>query len=101
MAELKLKIYFEDALKFYDEAVKEFEDGLKENNSYRTRDSAEKAWNAIIQATNALILKHIGKLPSSHWERRKILKELEEKQTEISKHKGIFMKCSLRGPDRS
>lgn len=86
MAELKLKIYFEDALKFFDEAIKEFEAGLRENNSYRIRDSAEKAWNAIIQATNALILKHTGKLPSSHWERRKILKELEEKQAEIGKH---------------
>jgi len=78
-------IYFEDACRFYEEALKEFEEGIRENNAYKIRDSAEKAWNAIIQATNALILKLTGKLPSSHWERRRMLRELEAKLPEIGR----------------
>ncbi|MEM0049320.1 MAG: PaREP1 family protein [Candidatus Bathyarchaeia archaeon] len=78
-------IYFEDACRFYEEALKEFEEGIRENNAYKIRDSAEKAWNAIIQATNALILKLTEKLPSSHWERRRMLRELEAKLPEIGR----------------
>jgi len=79
----RVAIYFEDARRFYEESLKEFEEGVRENNPYKIRDSAEKAWNATIQATNALILKLTGKLPSSHWERRKLLRELETKIPEI------------------
>jgi len=79
----RVAIYFEDACRFHEESLKEFEEGAKENNPYKIRDSAEKAWNATIQATNALILKLAGKLPSSHWERRKMLRELETKLPEI------------------
>lgn len=79
----RVLVYFEDACKFYEESVREFEEGVKENNSYKIRDSAEKAWNAVIQATNALILKFSGKLPSSHWERRKMLRELEIRLPEM------------------
>jgi hypothetical protein len=81
----RVLVYFEDACKFYEESVREFEEGVKENNSYKIRDSAEKAWNAVIQATNALILKFSGKLPSSHWERRRMLRELEIRLPEIGK----------------
>jgi hypothetical protein len=81
----RVLVYFEDACKFYEESVREFEEGVKENNSYKIRDSAEKAWNAVIQATNALILKFSGKLPSSHWERRKMLRELEIRLPEMGK----------------
>ncbi|MEM0172601.1 MAG: PaREP1 family protein [Nitrososphaerota archaeon] len=79
----RVVIYFEDARKFHEESIKEFEEGVRENNPYKIRDSAEKAWNATIQATNALILKLTGKLPSSHWERRKMLRELETRIPEI------------------
>jgi hypothetical protein len=81
----RVLVYFEDACKFYEESVREFEEGVKENNSYKIRDSAEKAWNAVIQATNALILKFSGKLPSSHWERRRMLRELEIRLPEMGK----------------
>jgi len=77
--------YFEDALRFYEESVKEFEEGVRENNPYKFRDSAEKAWNAVVQATNALLLKLSGKLPSSYWERRRMLRELERKLPEIER----------------
>jgi hypothetical protein len=81
----RVAVYFEDACRLHEEAIKEFEEGVKENNPYKIRDSAEKAWNATIQATNALILKLTGKLPSSHWERRRMLRELETKAPEIEK----------------
>lgn len=81
----KVSIYFEDACRFHEESIREFEEGVKENNPYKIRDSAEKAWNAVIQATNALILKFFGKLPSSYWERRKMLRELETRFPEIGK----------------
>jgi len=71
----RVQVYFEDALRFFEESIKEFEEGVRENNPYKIRDSAEKAWNAVVQATNALILKFSGKLPSSHWERRRMLRE--------------------------
>lgn len=83
MAVDRVAIYLEDARRFHEESLKEFEEGAKENNPYKIRDSAEKAWNATIQATNALILKLAGKLPSSHWERRKMLRELEKKFPKI------------------
>jgi hypothetical protein len=78
-------VYFEDARRFYEESVKEFEEGVKENNPYKIRDSAEKAWNAVVQATNALILKVSGKLPSSHRERWRMLRELEARIPEIGR----------------
>ena len=79
----RASMYFEDARRFHEESLKEFDEGVRENNPYKIRDSAEKAWNAVIQATNSLILKLAGKLPSSHWERRGMLRELEVKISEI------------------
>ena len=81
----RVQVYFEDARRFFEESIKEFEEGVRENNPYKIRDSAEKAWNAVVQATNALILKLSGKLPSSHWERRRMLRELETRIPEIGK----------------
>ena len=81
----RVQVYFEDARRFFEESIKEFEEGVRENNLYKIRDSAEKAWNAVVQATNALILKLSGKLPSSHWERRRMLRELETRVPEIGK----------------
>ncbi|MEM0223899.1 MAG: PaREP1 family protein [Thermofilum sp.] len=85
MMACRVAIYLEDAFRFYEEALKEFEEGVRENNAYKIRDSAEKAWNAVVQATNALILRLVGKLPSSHWERRRMLRELEARFPEIGK----------------
>ena len=84
-AEERIRIYVEDAERFLDEASKEFARGVRENNAYVIRDAAEKAWNAVVQATNALILSYLGKVPSSHWERRRLLRELEKMYPEIEK----------------
>ena len=81
--EERIRICLEDAKKFIEGAIKEFEKGIQENNITKIRDAAEKAWNAVVQASNALILKYMNKVPSSHWERRRLLRELEGKYLEI------------------
>ncbi|MBS7638290.1 hypothetical protein KEJ49_05330 [Candidatus Bathyarchaeota archaeon] len=55
------------------------------NEAIRIRDAAEKLWNATINATNALILSHLGIVPASHWERRKLLDKLEDLNPEVEK----------------
>ena len=76
--EERIRIYLEDAKRFLEEAVEEFEKGVRSSDAIRIRDAAEKAWNAVVQSTNALLLKLVGKVPSSHWERRRLLREIEK-----------------------
>lgn len=83
---LKIKFYLEDSWNFYNRAIEEIEKGIKENDNYKIRDAAEKLWNAIIQASNALILYYLDIVPSSHWERRKLLEKLEEMKPEIERY---------------
>jgi hypothetical protein len=80
---VKVKVYMDDSMKFVEEASKEFKVGVENNDAIRIRDAAEKAWNAVVQATNALILYYLGKTPLSHWERRHILRELERAKPEV------------------
>ncbi len=80
--ELRLRLYLEDAWKFLEEAENELSRGLKEGDNIRLRDAAEKAWNAVVQASNALLLSSQGKVPSSHFERRKMLTMLEKVSAE-------------------
>ena len=82
--EARVKVYLEDAEAFIAEARRELERGVKEGDVLRLRDAAEKAWNAVVQASNALILRYSGKVPSSHWERRRLLRELETSREEIA-----------------
>jgi hypothetical protein len=80
---VKVKVYIDDSVKFIEEALKEFKVGVENNDAIRIRDAAEKAWNAVVNATNALILYYLGKTPSSHWERRRLLRELERVRPEV------------------
>ncbi len=80
---VKVKVYMDDSVKFIEEALKEFKVGVENNDTIRIRDAAEKAWNAVVQATNALILYYLGKTPSSYWERRRLLRELERVKPEV------------------
>ncbi len=84
-AQTRVRLCLEDAERFLEEAVREFEAGLREGDTVKIRDAAEKAWNAIIQATDALLLSALGKKPSSHWERRRLLRELEQSRPDIEK----------------
>jgi hypothetical protein len=64
---------------------KEIDEGHKLNDQLKIRDATEKLWNAIINATNALILKELDVVPASHWERRKLLEKLEDLLPEVEK----------------
>jgi uncharacterized protein (UPF0332 family) len=48
--------FLEEARKFLNAAREEFERGVKEGKDETIRDAAEKAWNATVQATTALLL---------------------------------------------
>ena len=80
---VKVKVYMDDSIRFVEEALKEFKVGVENSDAIRIRDAAEKAWNAVVQATNALILYYLGKTPSSRWERRCLLRELERVKPEV------------------
>ncbi len=84
-----------DSYEFYQAAVKEMVEGIKENNTVKLRDSAEKAWNAAVQAANALALRYTGLIPRSHYERRRALREVEQKVPELA-GLGIYDRYAAR-----
>lgn len=79
----KVRELLQEARELLKRAEKELTEAIQKNDTLEMRDAAEKAWNAIVQATNALILHYTGKVPTSHYERRKLLRELEKKNTTI------------------
>ena len=87
--------FLKSAEEFINLAFKEFEEASKEKNNYRLRDAAEKAWNAVIQATNALAVKRVGQLPKTHYERRIILKNLEKEDLKL-REIGIYDRYAAR-----
>jgi hypothetical protein len=66
-----------DAWSFLEAARKEFLESR--GDPVRVRDAAEKAWNAVVQATDALIYAFTGSRPLSHYERRVALREIERR----------------------
>jgi len=91
----RIKVYLKDAWEFYRRGAREVKEGLERKDSYLVRDGAEKLWNAVIQATNALVLSLLGTTPASHWERRRKLYELEESY-EIIERLGLSDRYSAR-----
>jgi len=73
-----IRLLLENAENFIERGVEELEEGVKPSNAVKIRDAAEKLWNAVVSATNALILYYLDVVPASHWERRKLLEKLEE-----------------------
>jgi uncharacterized protein (UPF0332 family) len=64
---------------FLERARQELEQALKDGDSITLRDAAEKGWNAVVQATDALLIRK-GFPPSpSHRERRQALIELSRR----------------------
>ncbi len=84
MAE-KVKSFLDDAESFFERGREELEEGIKQGDQYAIRDAAEKLWNAVVSAANALILHFLGVVPASHWERRKLLERLEDLVQEAEK----------------
>jgi len=81
--ELDAKTLIKMAEDFYDRARREFNGVIAKVDVLAVRDSAEKAWNAVVQAVNALVLKYMERIPSSHFERRKMLREIEGKDKRV------------------
>jgi len=81
--ELNAKALIKMAEDFYNRARREFSGAVAKVDVLAVRDSAEKAWNAVVQAVNALVLKYMEVIPSSHFERRKMLREIEGKDKRV------------------
>ena len=80
---VKIKDLIDEAEAFLRAARKEFEAAVAKNDAVRIRDSAEKAWNAVVQSTNSLLLTLTGKLPLSHYERRVMLRSAEKSNLKV------------------
>ncbi|KPV64983.1 MAG: Archaeal PaREP1/PaREP8 family protein [Candidatus Bathyarchaeota archaeon BA1] len=87
--------FIEQAESFHDAAARELERAVEQKDAILFRDACEKAWNAVVQATNALFLKKNVPLAKSHWERRKRLEELEEIEPVVEKL-GLLDRFSAR-----
>ncbi|MGB9704351.1 MAG: hypothetical protein ACPL3C_02790 [Pyrobaculum sp.] len=72
----QIREFIEDAEAFARAAEGEFGEAVAKGDRILMRDAAEKAWDAVVQATNALILALAGKVPMSLYERRAMLREL-------------------------
>jgi hypothetical protein len=77
MGEDFVKARLGDAWRFLEAAKKEFSESR--GDPVRVRDAAEKAWNAVVQATDALVYALTGARPMSHYERRAALRDLERR----------------------
>jgi len=67
----------DEAKSFLEEALREFERGVKDNNMTLVRDAGEKAWGAVVQATNDLFERRELPIPITHRERREYLEKLD------------------------
>jgi hypothetical protein len=83
LSEDVVKTLLSSARELYERALGEFEEAVARNDVIGIRDSAEKAWNAVVQAINALIIYYTGVTPMSHFERRRKLRELERSVREV------------------
>jgi hypothetical protein len=83
LSEDVVKALLASARELYERALREFEEAVARNDVIGIRDSAEKAWNAVVQAINALIVYYTGVTPMSHFERRRKLRELERSVREV------------------
>jgi hypothetical protein len=72
-----------DAWSFLEAARREFSES--KGDPIKVRDASEKAWNSIVQATDALIYALTGSKPMSHYERRVALRDLERRMKSVKK----------------
>jgi len=85
LPEERISYYVSEAEKFLKASLIEFERGKKEKSDVIIRDAAEKAWNAVLQATNVLLIGRgfAEEKVKSHRERRLALNLLELKDPQI------------------
>jgi len=76
-----VKAKLDEAWGFLRAAMEEF--AKAGGDPVRVRDAAEKGWNAVVQATEALIYALAGVRPMSHYERRVALMDLERRRDDV------------------
>jgi hypothetical protein len=81
----RVRMFIEDSWSFYRRGAEEVKRGLESGDVLRVRDGAEKLWNAVVSAANALVLSYTDTVPASHWERRRLLDRIEESEPEVEK----------------
>lgn len=75
------------AKKFLEKALQELEDGRKEDDEVKIRQSAEKGWAAVVQATGALFERKGLKVPKGTNRKYNVLVKLEDTHRELKKLK--------------
>lgn len=85
-----------DALKALTYAKKEYDKYVTRQDPLLLRDTSEKAWLAVVLATDVLLIKHGFKKPESYRERRSMLRELIAKVPKIGEL-GIIDRLGARG----
>ena len=65
-------------------AFQELAEGVKKGDPLKVRDSCEKGWLASVTAVDALLIKHGYEEAKTHVDRRRKLRELANKITEVS-----------------
>jgi hypothetical protein len=78
-----VKVKLNEAWSFLKAAEEEFAEAKED--PVRIRDAAEKAWNAVVQATDALIYALTGVRVMSHYERRMALRDIEKRRVDVKK----------------
>ena len=75
--------YLEQARTWYKDAVNDFRAGLRKEEDVLLRNAAEKGWNAVVQATHALLEQFGIAAPLGERERRQGLLEIEKGDRDI------------------
>jgi len=76
-------------------AFQELAEGVKKGDLLKVRDSCEKGWLATVTAVDALLIKHGYEEAKTHIDRRRKLRELDDKITEVSKV-GLYDRIEAR-----
>ena len=78
-----MKVKLNEAWSFLKAAEEEFTKA--KGDPLRIRDAAEKAWSAVVQATDALIYALTGVRMMSHYERRVALRDIEKRRMDVKR----------------
>jgi DNA mismatch repair ATPase MutS len=89
-----------EADNFFNIALKEYRKGKKEKNDRAIRQGAEKAWNAAVQATKALVVKNGKNIPRGFNAQLMMLREFAKKQHTIINGYPLLSSMYLRFASR-
>ena len=77
--------YLDDARKLHAQALKELGEWERTKDQTILRDAAEKAWGAVVQATNEVLEAHGRRIPSGTNARRDELHALERQDRRLNR----------------